>query len=277
MRHLDLKIANRWDDIQKIREGLFPFPKSLTMFVSEVCNLKCPGCNSTKTHKNNGFMDLELFKKIVDDFYYHGGRAVAFEGGGEPMLHPQIDKMIYHLCSKPLQIGIITNGTIYKREMLYADWVRVSIPNPNKIPNIVRRNIGKLMANREITKIGVKGLRSKFCPDPNWLMLNTEVDYYQIKNLRNSKFSLVTNPDYIKPCVVTALRAVVDYNGSFYVCPFFPTLGKNTTIGKGLLSEIWGKEKHKQAIKNIKNCNKYDCPMSEIDWELLKDADLEFI
>jgi organic radical activating enzyme len=277
MRHLDLKIARRWDDIQQIRQGVYPFPKSLTMFVSEVCNLNCPGCNSQKTHKKNGFMDFELFKQIIDDFYYKGGVAVAFEGGGEPMLHPHIDKMIYYLCSKSLQIGIITNGTIYKPEMLFTDWIRVSIHNPKKILPVVRRNIGKLMAERNITKVGVKLIRSKLCPNPEWLMLRLNTDYEQIKDLRNSQYSIKENPEYVKPCAVTTLRAVVDYDGSFYVCPFFPTLGKKTCIGKGLLSQLWATDKHKQAVRNITNCNKYDCPMLEIDWKALKDADLDFL
>jgi len=275
MRYLDYKIAYRWGVIQRIKEGdIFPYPKSLTVYPSEVCNLKCIGCNSKSIHRKNGFMDFGLFKRIIDDFEARGGRAVAFEGGGEPMLHPEIDKMIYYLISKVLKIGIITNGTIYKKAMLYADWVRISIPNGFNILPVVKKNIEKLMENRDITAIGVKFLRSKLCRRPEDIYIY--VDYIQIKDLRNSPYSYIKNPKYVKPCGITPLRAVVDYDGTFYPCPYFYAQRK-TAMGKGLLSEVWGTDQHKRAIRNIRNCNKYDCPLLEVDWKELEKADLEFI
>lgn len=270
MRYLDYKIANRMEDIERINNGFFSYPQSLTVYPSEVCNLKCAGCNSQGIHKKDGFMDFNLFKTIIDDFR---GKAVAFEGGGEPMLHPQIDYMIGYCVGKELKVGIITNGTIYKEEMLWADWVRISIPNPNLVPKIVEKNIKKLMRERINTRIGIKLLRSKLCLDP---MITLPSDYVQIKDLRNHKNSLKQNPKYIKPCGLTSLRAVVDYDGTFYPCPFFYAQTK-TAIGKGLLSELWGTPAHKKAIKNIKNCNEYDCPMLDIDWEEIKKADLNFL
>ena len=274
MRYLDYKIAYRQDDVNIIKEGgLFPHPKSLTIYPSEVCNLNCIGCNSKPIHRKNGFMDFETFEKIIKDFRIYGGEAVAFEGGGEPMLHPKIGFMITSCVGQELKVGIITNGTIYRKEMLYADWIRISIHNPLKILSIVKKNIKRLMKNRTITTIGVKFLRSKF--GFNIVAGDMRVDYVQIKNLRNSPYSLVKNPKYVKPCGLTPLRAVVDYDGTFYPCPYFYAQ-KNTAMGKGVLSELWGTKAHKRAIKNIKNCNKYDCPLLEIDWNELRKADLDF-
>lgn len=277
MNYLEYKVAYRWNDIEKIRSGYFPFPKSLTIFPSEVCNLNCDGCHSKHLHKKNSFMDLALFKRIVTDFYFQGGKAVAFEGGGEPMLHPRIGQMIDHCKKIGLRVGIITNGTIYKKEMLLADWVRVSIHNVSKVLPQTKKNILRLMRNRTTTIIGVKFLRSKLCPIPLPVEeLIQYVDYYQIKNLRNHPSSLIKNPKYVKPCGITPLRAVVDFNGTFYPCPFFP-MYRQKPIGKGLLSNIWGSQEHKKAIKQIENCNLYDCPLLGIDWEKLKKADLGFI
>lgn len=273
MVELELKIAYRHKEIEIIKSGGFPFPRSLTVYPSEVCNLSCDGCNSEGIHRKDGFMDFEVFKKIIKDFNIYGGQAVAFEGGGEPMLNPKIDKMLGLCKYLGLKTGIITNGTIYRPEMLLADWVRVSIHNPNLIPEIITDNLERLMKTRINTKIGVKLLRSKICPEPKFYF---EADYIQIKDLRNCPDSLKDNPKHISPCGLTPLRAVVDYDGTFYPCPYFYAQ-ENTAIGRGLLSEIWGQEAHKKAIKNIKNCNEYDCPFLEIDWDKLKKADLEFI
>jgi MoaA/NifB/PqqE/SkfB family radical SAM enzyme len=260
-------------DINKIEAGEFPIPRSLTVYPSETCNLNCVGCNSKVMHKKDAFMDVGLFYKIVDDFASLGGKAVAFEGGGEPMLHPDIGKLIYRCVERELKIGIITNGTIVKEEMFLADWVRVSIPNTNYLKSEITDNIDYMLARRKITRIGVKLLRSKPCPNPLWF---SEVDYIQIKDLRNHEASLKENPKHVKPCGLTPLRAVVDYDGTFYPCPFFYAQ-EGTAIGKGLLSELWGTEAHKKAIKNIKNCNLYDCPFIDIDWKEIEKADLDFI
>jgi MoaA/NifB/PqqE/SkfB family radical SAM enzyme len=273
MISLNLKIAYRLDDIKKIRQGEFPFPRSLTIYPSEVCNLNCVGCNSKGIHKKDAFIDMGIFYRLIDDFYLSGGKAVALEGGGEPMLHPHLDKIINFLVSKELKIGIITNGTIIKDEMFLVDWIRISINNSMHIPEIVIDNLEKMLNRRKITRIGIKLLRSKFCPEPLCFL---EADYIQIKDLRNHPDSLKENPKHIKPCGLTPLRAVVDYDGTFYPCPYFYAQ-KNTAIGKGLLSELWGSEVHRVAINNIKNCNLYDCPFLEIDWEEIKKADLEFI
>jgi len=274
MKDIDLKIVFRLKEIEGIQAGFFPFPRSLTVYPSEICNLDCPGCNSKGIHKRNGFMDFDLFQGIVEDFALNGGKAVAFEGGGEPMMHPQIGAMLGCCKFFQLKTGIITNGTFYWPEMLLADWIRISIPNANKVDNRVLDNLMKLRTNRITTKIGVKLLRSKLCPQPDFSLLYT--DYIQIKDLRNHKDSLRDNPDFVEPCGFTPLRAVVDYDGTFYPCPYFYAQ-KNTSIGKGLLSELWSSEAHKEAIKNIKNCNEYDCPMQDIDWAGLKKADLDFI
>lgn len=273
MLDLGLKVAYRWDDINLIKSGQFPFPKSLTVFPSEVCNLSCPGCNSKKIHHKNGFMDFDLYKSIIDDFCLHGGQAVAFEGGGEPMLHPKIDLFIIYAVLRELRVGIITNGTVFKKEMLYADWVRVSVFNANKVDPRTKRNLKKLMARRKITKVGVKYLVSEVSPYPDEVL---DSDYFQVKYLRNHPLSLVKNPDYVKPCGLTPVRAVVDFNGCFYPCPFFHAQ-ENTTMGQGTLSKIWGSDNHKDAISKIKNCNQYDCPMLDIDFKKFEQADLDFI
>ena len=121
--------------------------------------------------------------------------------------------------------------------MLLADWVRVSIPNSNSIPEIVEDNIKRLMKERTSTVIGIKLLRSKTSPVPTTSILS---DYVQTKNLRNHANSLIENPVYVQPCGLTPLRAVVDYDGTFYPCPFFYAQ-EGTAIGKGVLSEIWGR------------------------------------
>jgi MoaA/NifB/PqqE/SkfB family radical SAM enzyme len=283
MRNLYLKLASRIDDIEMIKTNHFPYPKSLTIFPSEVCNLKCKGCNSLKLHKKDGLMNIDLFREIVEDFKEKGGRAVAFEGGGEPMMHPEMFLMIRFCKMFYLETGMITNGTIFRECMLDLDWVRVSIPFPTNelYKKMTGGDLSKVKENLKRLKlgkgtVGIKLLSSKLCHAPEIIGQFPQVDYIQVKDLRNCELSDVKNLKYVKPCGITPLRAVVDYDGTFYPCPFFHSQ-KSTKISKDLMSKWWGGDEHLRAISNIKNCNEYDCPFANIDWQVLNEAHLSFI
>jgi MoaA/NifB/PqqE/SkfB family radical SAM enzyme len=70
-------------------------------------------------------------------------------------------------------------------------------------------------------------------------------------------------------CVLTPLHALVDYDGSIYVCPFFGHRREKHLIGnakEGGLFAHWGGAKHKMRIAaiNPEECNP-DCPLAKFD------------
>jgi radical SAM protein with 4Fe4S-binding SPASM domain len=70
-------------------------------------------------------------------------------------------------------------------------------------------------------------------------------------------------------CLLTPLHAIVDWDGSLYVCPFFPHRRKTHCIGNvndGGLVAHWGSPVHKARIASIKpeECNP-DCPLAKFD------------
>jgi wyosine [tRNA(Phe)-imidazoG37] synthetase (radical SAM superfamily) len=65
--------------------------------------------------------------------YIQGLLSVILLGGGEPTLHKDFEKIVRHIKSKNLQVGIVTNGTRLARvekvidELKEKDWLRISI------------------------------------------------------------------------------------------------------------------------------------------------------
>jgi MoaA/NifB/PqqE/SkfB family radical SAM enzyme len=74
---------------------------------------------------------LTKMREILNDFESMGVKAVTYSGGGEPLMHPDIAKILEYTISKGTSRSVITNGQFLNdrvAELLYdADWVRVSI------------------------------------------------------------------------------------------------------------------------------------------------------
>ena len=289
MKHLNNKLCYRWEAIQKIQQGDFPYPKSVTVYPSQTCNLNCKWCCSIEKRGTSLFIDLELFYKMCREWKSIGVKAIAFEGGGEPCLHPKFDDMVTYAHRLGFKIGVITNGTIWKNSFALCTWVRVGVNALNKedyekftgvdLYDKVIRTVCKLKKSN--AKIGLKFLSSKWLDYKGIDYLNfckrLEVSFYQVKELRNHNRTGLKNK-VKKQCGLTPLRAVVNYDGMYHVCPFFAH-HPNTHIGSESLISIWNTLKHKEAIRNIKdeNCSKYDCPMLEIDINKIKELEVEFI
>jgi MoaA/NifB/PqqE/SkfB family radical SAM enzyme len=70
--------------------------------------------------------------EIVDDLIALDVRAVAFSGGGEPLLYPELPETIRRLAAGRIAVGCLTNGFALSGEVAEAlardaTWVRISI------------------------------------------------------------------------------------------------------------------------------------------------------
>ena len=92
------------------------FPIHLDVESTNTCNLKCPFC--AVTYKNwgpyqRGFIDMNLYKKIIDEGVDNGLFSIKLSLRGEPMLHPKIIEMIRYAKEKGIiDIYFNTNGTL---------------------------------------------------------------------------------------------------------------------------------------------------------------------
>jgi MoaA/NifB/PqqE/SkfB family radical SAM enzyme len=88
---------------------------SITVEVTNFCNLKCVMCPSNRTSRRpKGHMPFDLFKKIIDDA--QGVEYVQLYTWGEPLLNPDFFRMIDYVASKGMRVHSITNGTLLNDE-----------------------------------------------------------------------------------------------------------------------------------------------------------------
>lgn len=289
MKYLHEKLLYRMDDIQKIWAGEFPWPKTVDVNLTDVCNISCVGCHTFSMRKPNGFMPLDVFKKNCDDWVEVGVKGIILTGGGEPTMHPQFDDVVYYAQSKGIQVGVITNGTIFRKSLRDCFWVRVSLYSPDergheahtgtKTYKKVIENVKKIQEGK--TKLGLKfllGSHNSFTEEAVKVLCDAlGVKYYDIKYIRSTEEQIVDREKVKKPCGITQIKAVIDHTGTYHICPFYPH-HPDSDLGKNI-KDVWGSDRHKEVIKNIKgeNCAKYDCCLLDIDWAALKAAEVNFV
>jgi radical SAM protein with 4Fe4S-binding SPASM domain len=98
------------------------FPIHLDIESTNVCNLRCPFC--AVTFKNwgpyrRGYMDFDLFKRIIDEGVENGLCAIKLSLRGEPTLHPRLCEMVKYAKEKGiLDIYFNTNATLLNEDKI---------------------------------------------------------------------------------------------------------------------------------------------------------------
>lgn len=95
-------------------------PIFLSLFVTNKCNLRCKYCFVVRDDIDKSVLSAEYtfeqVRDMIDEFYSMGTRMV-YMLGGEPLLHPEIGRMIDYITSKGIYLHVITNGTLIKKKL----------------------------------------------------------------------------------------------------------------------------------------------------------------
>lgn len=118
------------------------FPRLINCFITEQCNFKCPMCHVVNSRqKYTNMLSFEDIKKIADEGHKKG---VSFQlSGGEPLMHPDIIKIIKYLHSKKIPTGMVTNGLLlekYAKDIVDSglDFLAVSLDGPDELTQYQR-------------------------------------------------------------------------------------------------------------------------------------------
>lgn len=108
------------------------YPVSVEMTLTNRCNLNCVYCSDNDLRKRQGkqqSLDYEVIERLFSDLAEGGTKGVVLEGGGEPTLYPDFDRVVKYAKDKGLGIGLITNGTAALDAELIKqfEWIRVSL------------------------------------------------------------------------------------------------------------------------------------------------------
>ncbi|MBF0343323.1 MAG: radical SAM protein [Nitrospirae bacterium] len=101
-----------------IQEAIFP--KRLEIELSSKCNLHCVYCPRNYVENLNGYMELELFKKIIEETANYPQTVIVLHRRGESMLHPMFNEILYHVANKFEEVQMATNSTLLTQDKFEA-------------------------------------------------------------------------------------------------------------------------------------------------------------
>lgn len=128
------------------------FPLSVELHLTDICNLNCEWCTDRELRENGAVMDLQVVSRLFREFWRHG-TGVTLEGGGEPTLHPEFQRVAETGKSNSLDMGLITNGTVDISESIsMLRWARISLDSSTREEYIQEKGVdcfGRVLTNLE--------------------------------------------------------------------------------------------------------------------------------
>jgi radical SAM protein with 4Fe4S-binding SPASM domain len=128
--------ADRLVDIKNTGDA---YPVHMVVGLTDYCNHSCIFCNtefatadSTRVHT----IDRKVLIRFLKEAQSVGLKAVTLVGSGEPLIHPEIEQVLYDIHDIGLEIGIFTNGArltenVRKAVLDTCTFVRCSINASN--------------------------------------------------------------------------------------------------------------------------------------------------
>lgn len=84
-------------------------PYHIQLYPTNVCNLKCEFCSCANRNQKDE-LALKDIISVLSDAAELGCKAVTISGGGEPLLHPNINEIIEIINNLGMKVGLTTNG-----------------------------------------------------------------------------------------------------------------------------------------------------------------------
>lgn len=122
------------------------FPTHLDLESTNACQMSCPMCYRHKMDKPVGFMDFNLYKRLIDEGVRYNIYSVKLSWRGEPLLHPKIIQMVEYAKKKGVkEVAFLTNAERLNEDMAEGliraglDWFSVSFDGLGETYNKIRK------------------------------------------------------------------------------------------------------------------------------------------
>lgn len=165
-----------------------PYPPTISVELTNYCDLKCVYCSSPLGLRPRGYMSDETFEHLLSSVKESKTARLRIVGNGEATLHPRFSEFMSELAKHVKFLSIVTNGQ-WKREkigmsLLEAPFnvIEISIDGVNAEEyesSRVGGNYDRLISNLKALKTAKQQMRSKTQVNIRLMMRPSQIDYQQ--------------------------------------------------------------------------------------------------
>lgn len=275
--HLIAYFWNRfqWDYFHRM--GIVPqFPLNVDIESSSTCNLKCDHCfrQYMDMHEKE-FMEMDMYRKIIDECAKYKLFTLKFSMRGEPTLHPQIVEMVDYAKKKGIkEVWVNTHGGQLTEKMAEGlikaglDCLTISFDGLGemyesiRIPLKYEENLDRikmfmkvrdrLNSKKPIVKVQSLWSAIKSNPEEYLNVLGNIVDKVSY-NLDFDYKDIHFEPDPKYVCYRLWQRIAITSRGDVLKCP--SDFEKDEVLGnvsQTSIKELWDKQQEEERQKHLK-------------------------
>jgi hypothetical protein len=284
--------SSKWVDylIYRFKFKIYPiikrvseFPVYLLIEPASACNLRCTMCfqvDKTFTKKPYmGLMDMDLYRRLIDEAVEGGTKAITLASRGEPTLHPRLGEMLeYASHGKFIDLKLNTNATKLTDELCRAilrsdvnelvfsidahekpvyESIRVRGKFDEVLDNVIRFH----QIRRDefpLSKLQTRVSGVKFRPDQDregfvdfWSKIVDHVGYVDIEARWNT-YDNPKHPERSHPCEYLWERAYIWFNGICNPCDVdYKSLLTVGNISEMSIRDMW----HSKAYDELRRAH----------------------
>jgi len=209
---------------------------------TNLCNAKCVFCPRDEMHRQQGIMDMDLFRKVVDECAALGITHVRLHNYGEPFLDRRlVEKVRYAKTRGIAEVGMISNGSLITPNIAQGlidaglDAINISVDASGKetfertrvnldydvvIDNIRTLDRLRREAGRTRPKLILSFVRQQDSPEEQAFIDTWRgiADKIHITDLHNWAGTLNAHSDVAYPCYRLWLTFTVLWDGRVSLC-----------------------------------------------------------
>lgn len=167
----------------------YEYPIYVTFCITSICNAKCKHCSSKVVKSKD--ISTDIIIRTLYDLKKCGVFNIAISGG-EPLLHPDFEKILYTASKLEFSIGVGTNGTNINEESIcllkkyHVSRVQISLDGSNPKTHDSFRGSSGMFHNsiQAIEMLVENGIRTNICMTP------TRLNYMELADVIDLAFNM---------------------------------------------------------------------------------------
>lgn len=247
-----------------------PFPERLEIELASNCNLSCSYCPRRYIKGLKGYIDLDLFKKIIDEASHYPETIVVLHRRGESMLHPRFTEALEHIAGKFKEVQMATNATLLTEDKFGAivgaiDFLSFSLDAPavydrTRAPakySVVEKNILRFLNfNRGKIKTQVSMVRTSETSETDirafkdiWRGKVDRIRIYEEHSIDGVFGSLKSPRKDRRPCVMPIYEMLVYDDGKVGRCNHDWNGDPMGNLNCHTITQVWHSPKYESLRK----------------------------